>query len=94
VFSRIYVEPDALPGVRSAPIVPKFVPKFSIANSYRTRSKEKRETMNWTVGALLHLAIGEVVKGPNQRVAFYSHQFVSDGGHLCRLIYPYSAERA
>ena len=28
VFCWIYVEPDALFGVRSAPIVPKFVPKF------------------------------------------------------------------
>lgn len=36
VFCWIYAEPDALFGVRSAPIVPKFVPKFLCCASLPT----------------------------------------------------------
>jgi hypothetical protein len=51
VFCWIYAEPDALFGVHSVPIVPKFVPKFSRRISLPT---EGRSTPI-SAAALLHL---------------------------------------
>jgi hypothetical protein len=46
VFCWIYAEPDALLGVRSAPIVPKFVPKFSSCTSFLLKAPRRRSRLS------------------------------------------------